>query len=239
MIQPGDNKIMSSSIAKELEVLVERILGSDFGHGYPHVLRVWRWAYKIVESEGLGIDKELLDTAVLLHDIGRAVGEPHAYYSAVLAKGILSDKGYSSDFIDKVVNAILYHSFSYSGKHGIKPLTEEAKILSDADKLDALGVIGFLRVFYFSWQHNRDLKHTIQHFYNKILKLSDLMHYEYSRKKAIELQDKTRNILNELIREYEELGINLDNVNNISQRPKDPYSIQTKQNPYTNHNDRA
>lgn len=198
---------MSSNITKDLEVLVKKVLGNDFGHGYPHVLRVWKWAYKIVEGEGLNIDEELLDTAVLLHDIGRAIGEPHAYYSAVLAKGILTDKGYSSGFIDKVVNAILYHSFSYSRKHGIKPLTEEAKILSDADKLDALGIIGFLRVFHFSWQHDRDLKYTIQHFYDKIFKLGDLMHYRYSKEKATELINVTRNILNELIKVYEELGI--------------------------------
>ncbi len=198
---------MPSDIIKEIETLVKRVLGNDFGHGYPHVLRVWKWAYKIAECEGLDIDNELLDIAVLLHDIGRAIGEPHAYYSAVLAKGILTDMGYSSDFIEKVVNAILYHSFSYSRKHGIKPLTEEAKILSDADKLDALGIIGFLRVFHFSWQHDRDLKNTIQHFYDKIFKLGDLMHYMYSKEKALELIEVTRNILDKLIKEYEELRI--------------------------------
>ena len=190
-------------IIEDLESLVKEVLGRDFSHGYPHVERVWRIAYDIVEHTGLEVDSCLLDISILLHDIGRVIGEPHAYYSALFARAYLEEQGVDRDFIDKVVNAILYHSYSYARKHDIKPLTEEAKILSDADKLDALGVVGFLRVFHYSWEYGRDLEQTLNHFHEKIFNLHKLMHYEYTRRKAIELTRITRELVERLINEIE------------------------------------
>jgi len=176
-----------------IKSIAEKIMGNSFDHGYPHVMRVLRNAHEIVEKERLEIDIKALDIAVILHDVGRMVGEPHAYYSALIARSLLTLHGFSKDFVEKVDNAIQYHSYSYSREHGIKPLSIEAMVLSDADKLDALGVVGFIRVFTFN--PDRGLDDIIKHFYEKILKLPELMHFNYSREKAIILRDRVLKML--------------------------------------------
>ncbi len=190
----------------------ERIMDNSFDHGFPHVLRVKSYAYMIVEGEGLSVDDELLLVGIYLHDIGRRVGEPHAYYSAILAKLVLSLLGYSQCFIEKAINMILSHSYSYSRKHGIKPLTVEARVLSDADKLDALGVIGFTRVIYYSARKGRSIEETIKHIYDKLYSLDKLLYYNTSRKIAGQLMGSLKKTTDELIKELESLGfkINID-----------------------------
>ncbi len=190
----------------------EKIMDNSFDHGFPHVLRVKSYAYMIVEGEGLEIDDELLLAGIYLHDIGRRVGEPHAYYSAILAKPILSLLGYSREFVEKVINMILSHSYSYSRKYGVKPLTVEARVLSDADKLDALGVIGFTRVVYYSARKGRSIEDTIKHIYSKLYNLEKLLYYDTSQRIAGQLMESLKKTTNELISELDRLGfrINID-----------------------------
>jgi len=187
--------VVLSDLVNELKIFVRKALGNSFEHGYPHIERVLNNAYEIVDHEELDIDRNILTITVLLHDIGRLIGEPHAYYSSLFAKAYLSDRGVSSDVIDCVVNAILYHSYSYVLEHNIKPICEISKILSDADKLDALGVVGFIRVFLYGERVGRSLKETMDHFNNKILNLHKLMHYRYSREKALKLRERILEML--------------------------------------------
>jgi len=105
-------------IIDDIRILAEKIMGDDFAHGYPHVMRVRRYAWLIVEKEGLDVDELVLELAILLHDTGRKIGEPHAYYSALMAKALLQDR-ISDDRVEKIVNAILYHSYSYARKNRI------------------------------------------------------------------------------------------------------------------------
>jgi uncharacterized protein len=60
----------------------------------------------------------------------------------------------------------------------------EAKILSDVDKLDALGAIGLYRVIGFAIKNNRGIEQVIEHLENKILKLRDQLYLEESQKIA-------------------------------------------------------
>ena len=188
-------------IVEKAERLAEATLGSDFAHGFPHVVRVRRLAWDIVGGEGLEVDKEVLDLAVFLHDVGRRLGEPHALYSAYVAEGFLARNGLKTDKIELVLNAILYHSYSFSRSRGIKPFSVEAKVLSDADKLDALGVVGFLRVFLHGSAGGRSFEESLRHFEEKIFRLRDLMHFDYSRKLASELEERTRKALDWLMDE--------------------------------------
>jgi uncharacterized protein len=109
-------------------------------HGEDHVLRVLKIARFIAAKEGADI--EVVSKAALLHDSFRN-GENHALKSAEFARKLLSEEGYGEEFIEAVVHAIEAHSFS--GR--IEPRTLEAKVLSDADKLDAIGAIGVARAF--------------------------------------------------------------------------------------------
>jgi len=192
---------VKKDLVKNVKALVKKVLGNSFAHGYPHVERVYRIAWDIVKHEKLNIDPLVLDLSIYLHDIGRVLGEPHAYYSAIFVRSYLSELDVDTNVIEKVTNAILYHSFSYARKHGIRPICEEAKVLSDADKLDALGVVGFLRVFHYSWENGRTLEETINHFYEKIFKLHELMHYRYSRQRSLLLLEWTKRSLNQFLQE--------------------------------------
>lgn len=128
--------------------------GADPAHDFEHVLRVLDLAEKMGAAEGA--DMEILRTAALLHDTARGQEEQgieHAQASAHLAKGILGDKGWKMDRIERVAEAILSHRF----RGGPAPATLEAKILYDADKLDAMGAIGIARAYAVAGQRRQRL----------------------------------------------------------------------------------
>jgi uncharacterized protein len=128
-----------------------------------------------------GADLEILKIASLLHDVARAeAGGEHALQSASEAKRILSRFGLPQEKIHKVADAISAHRFR--GKR--RPLTLEAKILSDADKLDAMGAIGIYRASAFGAEVQRPLQRTLDHFDEKLLKLKDRMYTRTAKRLA-------------------------------------------------------
>ncbi|MEM4436074.1 MAG: HD domain-containing protein [Thermosphaera sp.] len=184
-----------------LEQLSRSLLGGDFDHGFPHVERVLNWAKRISFHEDLEVNWELLKTIVILHDLGRMVGEPHAYYSGLIAEELLGEMEAPPSFKRRVVNAILFHSFSYRRREKVNPESTEALVVSDADKLDALGVVGFLRVFLFSFKHGRSLEETLRHFEEKIFNLDSELFFNYSRTLAEELAARTKKLVGDLLSE--------------------------------------
>lgn len=186
------------TLLSEAERLARHLLGQGFAHGYPHVERVRRYAWEIVEAESLRVDRLVLELAVTLHDAGRPLGEPHARLSARLAESFLRDR-LDGERLARVVNAILYHSYSYARRARVEPLGPEALVLSDADKLDALGATGFLRVFLHGCEAGRGFEESLAHFDEKIFRLPGLMHYQYSRRLARELARRTRLLLEQLL----------------------------------------
>ncbi len=146
-------------------------------HDLGHVNRVVRLARFIAEKEGANVD--IVTKAAELHDIARDKPN-HAVESAKIAREILEKEGYGRDFIEAVAHAIEAHSFS----SGVEPKTLEAKVLSDADKLDAIGAVGVARAFLFSGEAGRSIEDTLKHFEEKLLKLKDLMHTSTGRKIA-------------------------------------------------------
>lgn len=132
-------------------------------HDFAHVLRVLRLAERLAVLEGA--DGQVVRAAALLHDIARpgddnhnqgfvmAVGADidHAILAAQAARRILV--GEPPEFVDAVAHAIEAHRF----RNAIEPRTLEAKILFDADKLDAIGAIGIARMFAFAGGHGMPL----------------------------------------------------------------------------------
>ncbi len=179
------NAYIKSELINTLRYLVKIMMGNDEAHGYPHIERVERLALWIASHYGNLVDRELLIIATLLHDIGRfayrANKVNHALISAEIAENILKCLGYPKDRIDLVKEIIKSHSYSLN----ITPKSIEAKILSDADKLDALGAIGIARVFIHSARINRSLKEALNHFKEKIVKLPNLLYTEVARKEAM------------------------------------------------------
>jgi uncharacterized protein len=117
--------------------------GHDASHDFDHVLRVLRTAERIGLHEGA--DSVVLRAAVLLHDVGRQEerrsGACHADVGARLAGEILA--GHPLDRVNAVVDAIATHRY----RTKLVPQSLEAKILYDADKLDAIGAVGIARAY--------------------------------------------------------------------------------------------
>ncbi|MBE5759977.1 MAG: HD domain-containing protein [Clostridiales bacterium] len=121
----------------------------DSAHDREHVYRVLYTALMIAETEPEA-DRDILITASLLHDIGRKeqFENPalcHAAVGAKKAETFLLEKGFAPDFTEKVCAAILSHRF----RKNASPESIEAKILFDADKLDACGALGIARTLVY------------------------------------------------------------------------------------------
>lgn len=125
---------------------------ADPVHDFEHVLRVYRLAERLAEQEGA--DLAVVRAAALLHDsCGSAPGgsgnqrTEHHLTSAEFAGQVLSVKGWTTDQIKAVQHCIRSHRFRSQGE---KPLTLEAQVLFDADKLDVLGAIGAARTIAYA-----------------------------------------------------------------------------------------
>ena len=183
---------------RDLVELARDIMGGDPAHGWPHVVRVALLARRIVEGEGLNPDWRILDAAILLHDTGRFLGGGHhAAASARLARLVLPGLGYGPGEVEAVEHAILAHSYSL----GLEAETVEARVLSDADKLDALGAVGVARVFHTGCQLGRGFEDSIRHFHEKILRLPGLLYYGFSRRLAGERTAVVKSFLEAIERE--------------------------------------
>jgi len=113
--------------------------GTDPAHDFDHVLRVLALAERLALAEGA--DLEIVRTATLLHDAARGEGGDHAQAGAELARRLLA--GHPPEKVEAVAHAIAAHRF----RTGPAPQSLEARVLHDADKLDAIGAIGVARAF--------------------------------------------------------------------------------------------
>jgi uncharacterized protein len=148
-------------------------------HGWEHVERVRRLCKKIGKSEEA--DLTILDVAALFHDTMRA-SDDHALESAEFAKTTLPLMGFDLEFCDRVHEAIAAHSFSA----GRVAKSLEAKVLSDADRLDAMGAIGVYRTVQYNLEHGYSVERVMQHIKEKLLKLETLLYTDTARKMAKE-----------------------------------------------------
>ncbi len=127
----------------EVEEARQYYTDSDAAHDFDHVLRVLALAERIGQAEGAAMD--IVRAATLLHDVARAEEERsgvcHAKVGAERAHQILA--GHPADKVEAVAQAIASHRF----RDEVVPLTLEAKVLYDADKLDAIGAIGIARAY--------------------------------------------------------------------------------------------
>ena len=159
-------------------------------HGFLHVERVLNLCLQL--GKKLGANLFVLQIAALLHDIGRNnkkktySNKNHAEISAEMASKFLKSNDFelSQEDYDNIINSIKAHSFS----NKIIPKTLEAKILSDADKLDALGAIGLYRTIGFTIKNQGGIEQVIEHLENKIMKLKDQLYLGFSENFAEERQ---------------------------------------------------
>ena len=143
---------------ESLTEIVRKELSSS-SHDFEHAMRVHRLCLLLAKDEP-NVNLDVLRTAALLHDIGRVREDQdnsgnmdHASLSANIAETILKGLGDSEELIKQVKHCILSHRFRSS----VDPRTEDARILFDADKLDAIGAVGIARCFMLAGEYGESI----------------------------------------------------------------------------------
>ena len=183
------------------------------GHDCFHTLRVFKMATRIAEREGANV--EIVQLAALLHDVDDRKISPETYESQANARGFLISNGVDENTIELICKIIREISF---GANNSVPTTPEGQCVQDADRLDAIGAIGIGRAFAYGGSHNRHMYHpdikpnlnmtkeeyvksestTINHFYEKLFKLTALM----NTKTAIQIAKSREAYMKEFVTEF-------------------------------------
>jgi uncharacterized protein len=154
--------MMRDTIESIREFTRKHFADAKYSHDLEHTERVYRLCMHIGAVEGA--DLEVLAIAALLHDVGRSIQDRskgtlcHAEQGALIAADILGSHPIPEDKKDNIIHCIQSHR--YRNSH--HPETLEAKVLFDADKLDAIGAVGIARAYLFAGEvgamlHNPDM----------------------------------------------------------------------------------
>lgn len=184
---------MNKIIDKTAKYVESKLSGEGSGHDWWHVYRVWKNAIHI--GKGEKADMFIVELAALLHDIAdwKFTGGDETV-GPKLAREWLEKLNVDEKIITHVCEIIENISFKGAGvKNKIKTL--EGRVVQDADRLDAIGAMGIARCFAYGGHKGREIHNpnikpilhgtseeykkssspSINHFYEKLLLLKDLM----------------------------------------------------------------
>ena len=204
-------------IDRASEYVREKFENEYSGHDWFHTLRVFRTATRIAEAEGA--DLETVQLAALLHDVDDRKLSPETYEDKTNARRFLSENSVDAGKIEDICRIIGEISFA----ENCVPSTLEGKCVQDADRLDAIGAIGIARAFAYGGNHNRLMYHpdiapnpnmskeeyiksnstTVNHFYEKLFKLTDMMNTDTAKLIAKERDEYMKAFIAEFLNEWE------------------------------------
>jgi len=188
----------------------------DPAHDINHIHRVVRSARQFAAAENALLD--VVIPAAWLHDcVSVAKDSPDRARASTMAAGqakeYLREMSYPEQHLDPIGHAIEAHSFSA----GITPLTLEAKVVQDADRIDAIGAIGTARCMmvagvmrsslyaeqdpFCEEREPNDRAYAVDHFFAKLFKLQDSFHTQAARAAADKRVRFMRNFLAQLEQE--------------------------------------
>jgi uncharacterized protein len=215
------NDWQKAVVEKTSRYVRERLEGEGSGHDWWHIDRVWQSASVLAKQENG--DLFVVELAALLHDI--ADWKFHKGDDTVgptIARQWLEQLAVEKEVIDHVCNII--KNLSFKGAGVASPMkTIEGMIVQDADRLDAVGAIGIARCFTYGGYkkqilHDPNIKPvmhtsfdhyksnqttTVNHFYEKLLLLKDLMNTESAKEIAKERHAFMELFLNQFFKEWE------------------------------------
>ena len=163
----------------------------------------------------------IVQLAALLHDVDDVKLSPETYENKDKAVDFLRKHDVSEEMIKSICKII--GEISFRGTDSSAPETIEGKCVQDADRLDALGAVGIARTFAYGGSHNRiiydpDIKPTadmnaekyqnhistsVNHFYEKLFNLKDLMNTDTAKKLAEQREDYMKAYISELLDEWD------------------------------------
>ena len=210
---------MEQIIEKTLSYVKEYFENESSGHDYFHTLRVYKMAKNIAAEEKANMNVVLL--AALLHDVDDFKLSPTTSKNKDNARNFLKNNGVLDCDIELICKII--DDVSFKGTDCKIPDTLEGKIVQDADRLDAIGAIGIARAFAYGGNHNRvmhdpDIKPslnmneveyrshistTINHFYEKLFTLKDLMNTKTAIKLAVSREKYMKEYIQEFLDEWD------------------------------------
>jgi uncharacterized protein len=207
-------------IIEKTEQYVRSLLENDAGgHDWWHIERVRRIGVSLAKKEHA--DEYIVEMAALLHDVAdeKIAGSEEKGFKIVsewLDQMQLTNR--EKEQIHDVISSV-----SFKGGHGKKPNTIEGMVVQDADRLDAIGAIGIARTFMYAGNrghlmYDPDLPYrekmtkeeyrqgrstAINHFYEKLLKLKDLMNTESAKQMASERHEFMEQFLQQFYKEWD------------------------------------
>jgi len=208
-------------INKTKEYVKIKLDGEGTGHDWWHILRVYKISISIGKKENA--DMFIVELTALLHDIADwKFNEGSSEIGLKLSREWLTNLGVDGAIISKITNIIGTMSFK-GGTMDAKQETIEGKVVQDADRLDAIGAIGIARAFAYGGHKQRELynpnvkpqKHTdfeqykknigtsVNHFYEKLLFLKDLMNTESGKSMAKERHEFMEKYLDHFFSEWD------------------------------------
>ena len=208
-------------IQKTITYVKQELANAEGGHDWWHIERVWKTAKQIAKSER--VDVLIVELGALLHDIADSkFNGGDETVGPRKAREFLATQDVSSEVIDHVILIIENISFK-GGKEAQKFKSPELDVVQDADRLDALGAIGIARTFNFGGFKNREIYNptippnlhmnkeeykkstapSINHFYEKLLLLKDLMNTATGKAMAQQRHDYMEGFLEQFYKEWE------------------------------------
>lgn len=201
---------------------IKEIFQNDFsGHDFFHSMRVYRTAMKIAQAEHA--DLEVVALAALLHDVDDRKLSPATAEKKENAARFMRGQNVSEAKILQVCQII--DEVSFKGTDSVRPSTPEGKCVQDADRLDALGAIGIARTFAYGGSHNRAIydpelpprtamnqvqyyssnSTSLNHFYEKLFLLEDMMNTETGKAIARKRTQYMQEFIDEFLSEWDGL----------------------------------
>ena len=201
---------------------IKEAFQNDFsGHDFFHSMRVYRTAMKIAQAEHA--DLEVVALAALLHDVDDRKLSPATAEKKENAARFMRSQNVPEAKILQVCQII--DEVSFKGTDSVRPSTPEGKCVQDADRLDALGAIGIARTFAYGGSHTRAIydpelpprtamnqaqyysskSTSLNHFYEKLFLLEDMMNTETGKAIARKRTQYMQEFVDEFLHEWDGL----------------------------------
>lgn len=214
------SKIDSEMLLENVRKIAKQYFdGARGSHDWEHTLRVFRLCRRLGSKEG--VDMDVLLVAAYLHDIGRDFQDAsngavcHAQKGDQMAHAIVAALPLAEKQKENIVHCVRSHRF----RDNYAPQTIEAKVLFDADKLDAIGAVGVARAFLFAGEVGARLHSPkinveeaapyskddtgYREYRVKLSKIRDRILTKSGRKLADERHDFMEQFFKRFIKEYE------------------------------------